>query len=516
MKQNSEKRFVHAAILATTLVVILLLEIGYLWLENRTDWTARMAVSAAEKEHYTRALRLADRAEQFGAENTVNDICYRRAAQLLLSGAYDEAEAEFTALGSFSDAQEKTLQCRYEKAAVLEAEGKLNEAAAVFASATGYGDALSRRDGCVYALAETAERNGDFEEAARLFNDASGIADATERANGALYRRAEKFLKDGDSREAFLAFSDLGTFSDAHARAVSVAMDMTGETDEQAAMAAAGGYSAEQWEQRLAYRQQRDSIKKGALAAGWDHAVALKADGTVLAAGEDTYGQCQTAAWTNIVFVGAGARHTVGLKADGTVVAAGDNTRGQCDVSAWTGITAIAVGDWDTYGLKADGGIVHCGFSEDEKILSWNGIRSVAAGGNAFGAVRAGGTVLIGFDSAKCDGWTDICELVTGTGWAVGLTNDGTVTACSYAAPAWERVLTLGASATVLGGLDADGRVQTLALMPHAQALAGAVSAERDVAAFTLSATWAVLQKTDGTYLCTGTDAPDVSAWNAG
>lgn len=516
MKQNSEKRFVRAAILATTLVVILLLEIGYIWLKNRTDWTSRMAAAAAEKGRYTRALALADRAERFGAENVVNDVCYRRAEDLLREKAYDEAEAEFAALGSYGDAPEKMLACRYERAAVLETEGQLEQAAGVFASATGYKDALLRRDKCVYALAEAAEEKGQYEEAARLFNDASGIADATERANGALYRRAEKLLTDGDSREAFLAFSDLGAFSDAHARAVSVAVDMTGETDEQAAMAAAGGYSAEQWEQRLAYRQQRDSIKKGTLAAGWGHAVALKADGTVLTAGDDSFGQCQTAAWINIVSVGAGARHTVGLKKDGTVIAAGDNAHGQCDVSEWTDITAIAVGDWDTFGLKADGTVVHCGFSEDEKILSWNGIRSVTAGGNAFGAVRAGGTVLIGFDSAQCGEWNDVGELAIGTGWAFGLTNEGTVLAHGYAAPAWEHVLTLDASATVLGGLDADGTVQTIALMPHAKALAEAVSGEKDVAAFVLGATWALLQKTDGTYLCTGADAsgPDISAWN--
>ena len=33
--------------------------------------------------------------------------------------------------------------------------------------------------------------------------------------------------------------------------------------------------------------------------------------------------------------VAAGECHTVGLKADGTVVAAGDNDSGECDVSGW-------------------------------------------------------------------------------------------------------------------------------------------------------------------------------------
>ncbi|WP_312888630.1 RCC1-like domain-containing protein [Clostridium bowmanii] len=34
----------------------------------------------------------------------------------------------------------------------------------------------------------------------------------------------------------------------------------------------------------------------------------------------------------------AGRRHDLGLKSDGTVVAVGDNEYGQCDVRGWGGI----------------------------------------------------------------------------------------------------------------------------------------------------------------------------------
>jgi len=33
-----------------------------------------------------------------------------------------------------------------------------------------------------------------------------------------------------------------------------------------------------------------------------------------------------------------GSSHTIGLKSDGTVVAVGDNEYGQCDVGGWRGI----------------------------------------------------------------------------------------------------------------------------------------------------------------------------------
>jgi alpha-tubulin suppressor-like RCC1 family protein len=42
--------------------------------------------------------------------------------------------------------------------------------------------------------------------------------------------------------------------------------------------------------------------------------------------------------------VAAGYHHTVGLKSDGTMVAMGDNTYGQCNVGSWTGIIQVAAG----------------------------------------------------------------------------------------------------------------------------------------------------------------------------
>ena len=58
------------------------------------------------------------------------------------------------------------------------------------------------------------------------------------------------------------------------------------------------------------------------VAAGYSHTVGLKADGTVVAVGNNDYGQCGVGGWTGIVQVTAGHyRHTVGLKSGRTVVA---------------------------------------------------------------------------------------------------------------------------------------------------------------------------------------------------
>ena len=51
-----------------------------------------------------------------------------------------------------------------------------------------------------------------------------------------------------------------------------------------------------------------------------------------MATGKNDDGQCNVSDWKDIIAVSAGYHHTVGLKADGTVVATGSNSYGQCDV----------------------------------------------------------------------------------------------------------------------------------------------------------------------------------------
>ena len=71
--------------------------------------------------------------------------------------------------------------------------------------------------------------------------------------------------------------------------------------------------------------KRRSSIKanfapyKPSIAAGGYHTVGVKSDGTVVAVGDNSKGQCNITNWTHSVRVAAGARHTVRLKDDGTV-----------------------------------------------------------------------------------------------------------------------------------------------------------------------------------------------------
>jgi alpha-tubulin suppressor-like RCC1 family protein len=100
-----------------------------------------------------------------------------------------------------------------------------------------------------------------------------------------------------------------------------------------------------------------------AVAGGWGHSLGLKADGSIVAWGDNEYGQCNVpAANSGFVAVAAGYLHSLGLKADGSIVGWGDNQFGQCDVP-WpnTGFEAVAAGVWHSLGLRADGSIAAWG-----------------------------------------------------------------------------------------------------------------------------------------------------------
>ena len=63
--------------------------------------------------------------------------------------------------------------------------------------------------------------------------------------------------------------------------------------------------------------------------------------------------------WRDIIVIAAGAYHSVGLKKDGTVVAGGNNQYGQCEVGEWRNIKAIAAGGALTIGLQVDLSLIH-------------------------------------------------------------------------------------------------------------------------------------------------------------
>jgi hypothetical protein len=171
------------------------------------------------------------------------------------------------------------------------------------------------------------------------------------------------------------------------------------------------------------------------VAAGVDHTVGMKSNGTVVAVGRCNHGQCDVNSWTDIVQVAAGVYHTVGVKSNGTVVAVGRNSYGECDVSSWTDIVQVAAGSNNTVGMKNDGTVVAVGWNDSGKcdVSSWTDIVKVAAGRNDTVGVKSDGTVVAVGRNAHShwdvSSWTDIVMVAAGSSHAVGVKSDGTVVA---------------------------------------------------------------------------------------
>ena len=154
------------------------------------------------------------------------------------------------------------------------------------------------------------------------------------------------------------------------------------------------------------------------IATGWRHTVGLDSDGDIHITGYRSSKQLaeiqmNLSEWSNIIAIAAGGGstvgtgHTVGLRADGKVVAVGDNTYGQCNVGGWSDIVAIAAGDWHTVGLRADGTVV----STHPDSTKYSNLYSAAC---------------------DVDAWSDIVEIAAGCGYTLGLHSDGTVIALGY------------------------------------------------------------------------------------
>ena len=204
-----------------------------------------------------------------------------------------------------------------------------------------------------------------------------------------------------------------------------------------------------------------------------DHTVGLKSDGTVMACGKNVYGQCNVSGWTDIVAVSASGVHTIGLKSDGTVVACGENKQGQCNVSNWTDIVAVSSRGAHTVGLKSDGTVMACGDNEYGQcnVSGWTDIVAVSAAGFHTVGLKSDGTVMAcgKNEYGQCDvsSWTDIVAVAASWRYTVGLKSDGTVMTCGdneYGqcnVSGWTEIVAVADGIICTVGLKSDGTVVT-------------------------------------------------------
>lgn len=250
-----------------------------------------------------------------------------------------------------------------------------------------------------------------------------------------------------------------------------------------------------------------------AVSAGTHHTVYLQSDGTVIAVGKNSYGECDVSGWTDIIAVSAGDFHTVGLKSDGTVVAIGENEDGECDVGDWKDIVAVSAGWSHTIGLKSDGTVVAVGSNGFGQcsVSGWTDIVAVSAGVFHTVGLKSDGTVVaFGYNEyGECDvrGWRDIVAISAGWHHTVGLKSDGTVVAVGESEDGqctvgkWTDVVAVSAGLHHTVGLKSNGTVMVTGDNKYNQC---DVSEWTDIVAVSANELHTVGLKSDGTVVAVG------------
>ena len=217
------------------------------------------------------------------------------------------------------------------------------------------------------------------------------------------------------------------------------------------------------------------------ISCGVTHVLALRDDGSVVAAGNNVGGCCAVDTWQNIKAIVAKKYHSLGLTEDGRVLFAGWNTSGQGDVEEWGRIRLLRAADGYTVGVDQDGQIWAAGKSLpfDPSALGgeWRDLIDLQLSDHHMvGLRRDGRVVAVGDDTYMknaSDGrgglcsqsWRDVREIAVGDGYTVGLCYGGRVLAegaCDLGqcrVDEWRRVVSVRCGKTHTVGLCADGTV---------------------------------------------------------
>jgi alpha-tubulin suppressor-like RCC1 family protein len=270
-----------------------------------------------------------------------------------------------------------------------------------------------------------------------------------------------------------------------------------------------------------------NTLLTGRISNSDSHTVAVKADGTLYAIGNDWYNRLEVDDWTNIIAVATGTHYTVGLRADGTVVSVGDNSYDVLETGEWRDIVAIAAGSFHTVGLRSDGTVVGVGDGYDGQldVDDWRDIVAISCSGASTIGLKADGTVVgVGYNAngwANLESLTNIVAIASSSMHTVGIKADGTVVIVGYYdqveqmdVSGWTNIVAVAAGSSFTLGVTADGRV-LLEELPGYDYL-GDVREWFDIIAVSASSNNVFGLRSDGTVVATGDNyygQLDVSEW---
>lgn len=424
-----------------------------------------------------------------------------RVIAALERGDLARARAQAARLGDAEKERSYLVICDYREALALMEAGNWEEAEPLLTAAAGYEDAAERKAECEYRIAERLAEQGQWEEAETRFLALSGYRNAMERYNDCRFRRAQALEERGQVTEAAELYAQLGDYAGARERLYAMAGAVTGIEDPEAALAALRGLTPEALAHMAELADRRAALPQGIIDVGFYHTLGLAADGTALACGDDSYGQCQVSGFRDLRAVAAGAYHSLLLHADGTVSAVGRNTEGQCEVSGWTDVVQIAAGDYASFGLRADGTLLYTGFNDYEKTEGWRDLAAISAGSYNIAALRKDGGAWVYPAIEGGEALNGLVDLAVNTGFGVGVQADGRVVGSAFALDDWTDIVGVSASGTVVLGLRADGRVLCHAFRSRDALALGAVT---DAVAVAAGGTHSAVVRSDGSVLVFG------------
>lgn len=249
------------------------------------------------------------------------------------------------------------------------------------------------------------------------------------------------------------------------------------------------------------------------IAAGFNHSVALKKDGTVLAWGQNSNGETITNELSDIKAISAGFQRTVALNNDGKIIEFGNvyssapgwlddysvsaiaagyyhtlalldgeviawgydaNDETNVPVAAQSDVKAIAAGEYFSLALKTNGSIVAWGNDEDgivSDVPALTNVTAIAAGVYHALALKSNGTVVAwGYDSGNNEldtgSLTNVVAIAAGYQISVALKDDGTVVVlgnvenpCVYIPEGLDDVVAISATSEHIMALKSDGSI---------------------------------------------------------
>jgi subtilisin-like proprotein convertase family protein len=173
-----------------------------------------------------------------------------------------------------------------------------------------------------------------------------------------------------------------------------------------------------------------------AIAGAYDHSLALKNNGTVVAWGDNTFNQTNAPAANNFLAIAGGQYFSMALKNNGTVTSWGGNILNSTNVPAGlSNVVMIAGGTYASLALQSNGNVVAWGpnlLNVTNVPPGLSNIVEVAGGSYHSLAIRNNGTVAIwGDDSAGQTNVppsaTNVVAIAGGNYHSLALRKDGTV-----------------------------------------------------------------------------------------